>query len=191
MNTIQAEKRDFSKKAKQLRREGIIPGSVYGGPLKESVCLQMKNADVRKLLMSKRVGSRVTVELHGKNIPAQIKDKSVDTLTGAIQNLDFQALKADQKVNSVVHILLENTDKVTELLEFTLTEIPYAALPAHMIDTITIDVDGMPVGTTITVGDLKELNNDDIELQVDKDEMILKIVEKPMILDEESETAAE
>ena len=77
------------------------------------------------------------------------------------------------------------------MLEHNLTEIPYAALPAHMIDTITIDVDGMPVGTTITVGDVKELNNDDIDLQIDKDEMILKIVEKTMMPDEEAEEAAE
>ena len=45
-----------------------------------------------------------------------------------------------------------------------LTEIPYAAFPKDMIDTITIDVDGMPVGTVLTVGDIPELVSDKIEL---------------------------
>ena len=49
MNTIQVEKRDFSKKAKQLRRGGIVPGSIYGGPLKE-----LNNDDIECRLARKK-----------------------------------------------------------------------------------------------------------------------------------------
>lgn len=189
--TIEASKRDFSKKAKQLRRMGFVPGSVYGGALKEAVSLQLAEPAVRKLLTTKMVGSRVTLMLDGKKIPVQIKDRSIDTLTNTIETIDFQALKADQKVNSVVHILLENTDKVTAVLEHMLTEVPYAALPADMIDTVTIDVDGLPVGTSVTVGDIKELQNDKLELQIDKDEMVFKIIEKNTVVEEEPATVEE
>ena len=44
-----------------------------------------------------------------------------------------------------------------------------------MIDTITVDVDGMPVGTVLTIGDIPELNTEKIKLRVDKSEIILRI----------------
>ena len=47
-----------------------------------------------------------------------------------------------------------------------------------MIDTITIAVDGMAVGTVITVADIPELMNDKINLQVEKEELVLRIIGK-------------
>ena len=51
-------------------------------------------------------------------------------------------------------------------------------LPKDMIDTITLDLDGMPIGTVITVADLPELQNPALDLQVPADEIVLRIVEK-------------
>ena len=60
-------------------------------------------------------------------------------------------------------------------------EIPYASLPADMIDTITLDVAKIPVGAMVTVGDIPQLNSDNIELQVKTDEIVLRINAKRMI----------
>ncbi len=191
MNVINVTNRDFTLKAKQLRRSGFVPGSVFGGPLAESVSLQIPENEARKLIQEMHEGSRLKLDLDGKIIPVQLKEKAVNTLNNEIMHLNFQALKADQKVNSVIHIVLENTEKVTQVLEKMLMEIPYAALPHDMIDTITIDVDGMAVGTVVTVGDIKELNDDKIELQVDKDEIIMRIIDKSFAAPVEEEPAEE
>ena len=164
MDVIRVDNRDFTVKAKKLRRSGVVPGSVFGGPLTDAVSLQIDEGSVRKLFSHKREGSKVKLELDGKIIPVQIKEKSVNTLNNEILHVSFQALAADQKVNSVIHLILKNADKITATLESQLTEIPYAAFPKDMIDTITIDVDGMPVGTVLTVGDIPELVSDKIEL---------------------------
>lgn len=164
MDVIRVDNRDFTVKAKQLRRSGVVPGSVFGGPLTDAVSLQIDEGAVRKLFSHKREGSKVKLELDGKIIPVQIKEKSVNTLNNEILHVSFQALAADQKVNSVIHLILKNADKITATLVSQLTEIPYAAFPKDMIDTITIDVDGMPVGTVLTVGDIPELVSDKIEL---------------------------
>ena len=102
----------------------------------------------------KREGSKLKIVLDGQQIPVQIKEKAVNLLNNDILHLSFQALQADQKVNSVIHIFLTNTEKVTDALERMLMEIPYASLPEDMIDTITVDVEGMPCGTVLTVGDV-------------------------------------
>ncbi|MDD3430348.1 MAG: 50S ribosomal protein L25/general stress protein Ctc, partial [Oscillospiraceae bacterium] len=166
MNVITVNKRDLTVKAKQLRRSGMVPGSVFGGPLTDSISLQIDEATVRKLFREKREGSKLKIDLDGKLILVQIKEKAVNTLSNEILHISFQALKADRKVNSVIHILLKNTEKVTESLEKALMEIPYAALPEDMIDTITIDVDGMAAGSVITVVDIPELESEKIDLQV-------------------------
>ncbi len=178
MSVITVEKRDFAIKAKQLRRSGIVPGSVFGGPLPDSISIQMNEATARKLVQSKREGSKLKLDLDGQLILVQIKEKTVNTLNNEILHISFQALKADQKVKSVIHIILKNTEKIMESLEAMLLEIPYAALPEDMIDTITIDVDKMGVGTIITVGDIPQLVSDKIDLQVGKEEIVLRIRER-------------
>ena len=178
MDVIRVDNRDFTVKAKQLRRSGFVPGSVFCGPLTDAVSLQIDEGTVRKLFSHKREGSKVKLELDGKIIPVQINEKSVNTLNNEILHVSFQALAADQKVNSVIHLILKNADKITATLVSQLTEIPYAAFPKDMIDTITIDVDGTPVGTVLTVGDIPELVSDKIELQVATDEIVLRIIDR-------------
>ena len=106
MNTITVEKRDFSVKAKHLRRNGQIPGSVFGGPLKESISLQIDESTARQLVRHKREGSKLKLELDGKVIPVQIREKSIDNLNNEILHFRFQALAPNQPVSSVIHIFL-------------------------------------------------------------------------------------
>ena len=178
MDTIKATKRDMTVKAKHLRKNGLVPGNVYGGSLAESISIQMKEADVRKCAVGKHVGSRLNLDLDGQIIPVQVKENSVNSMTGVINNVSFQALKAGHKVNSVVVIHLENTDKqVSAMVEQMVNEIAYSALPRNMVDTINIDVDGLPIGTVITVADVPELMSDTLELQIPTDEIIVRISE--------------
>ena len=98
----------------------------------------MDEATACKLVRYKREGSKLKLDLDRRIISVQIKEKTVNILNGEILHISFQAPKADQKVNSVIHIILKNTEKITDLLEKMLLEIPYASLLEDMIDTIKI-----------------------------------------------------
>lgn len=175
MENINVQKRDFAVKAKRLRRLGIVPGSVFGKSLSESIAIQMDEGTARKLFLKKREGSKLLLNIDGEVVLVQIKEKSINTLSNEISHMSFQALKSDEKVNSVIHIFLENDEVFGGLLEKMSMEIPYASLPGDMIDTITIDVEGLKTGDILTVKDVKELMNDKIELQISENEMILRI----------------
>ena len=41
-----------------------------------------------------------------------------------------------------------------------------------------VDVEGMPCGTVLTVGDIPELNSGKLDLQADKTEIVLRISDK-------------
>ena len=118
-------------------RSGRAVGAVSYTHL--DVYKRQEEADARRLVEQKREGSKLKIVLDGQQIPVQIKEKAVNLLNNDILHLSFQALQADQKVNSVIHIFLTNTEKVTDALERMLMEIPYASLPEDMIDTITVD----------------------------------------------------
>lgn len=175
MNTINVKKRDFSLKAKQLRKNGYVPGSVFGGPLKESISLQIDAVTALQLVRNEREGSKLDIRLDEKTIPVQIKEKTVNTMNNEILHISFQALTEDQPVNSIIHIIFKNAEKLTAILEKVITEIPYMSLPKNMIDTITIDVDGMPVGTALTIGDIPEINDEKIMLKLDKEDVVLRV----------------
>lgn len=178
MENISVQKRDFTVKAKKMRRLGMIPGNVFGKSLPESLSIQLEETTARRLIRQKREGSKLSLDLDGKIIPVQIKEKSFNPLNVEILHISFQALTTDEKVNSVIHILLANDKKLGGQLEKLLMEIPYASLPGDMIDTITIDADGLKTGVILTVKDIPELMSDKIELQVDTDEIVLRISER-------------
>ncbi|HKM35290.1 MAG TPA: 50S ribosomal protein L25/general stress protein Ctc [Lachnospiraceae bacterium] len=178
MENISVQKRDLAVKAKKVRSLGMVTGSVIGKSLSESISIQMEETVARKLLRQKREGSKIVLNIDGQVILVQIKEKTMNTLNNQILDITFQALTSDEKVNSVIHVLLANDDIVVGQLEKMLLEIPYASLPEDMIDTITLDLDGIKMGTTITVKDIPELMSDKIELQVDLDETILRLREK-------------
>ena len=170
METICVQRREGAIKAKKLRRLGFIPANVFGKSLPDPISIQLKESDARRLIHQKREGSKLMLDLEGTGLPVTIK--------GQIQHISFQALTADEKVNSVIHILLVNDDKIPGQLDKMLMEIPYASLPGDMIDTITVDLDGITVGTILTVKDIPELMSDKIELKVDSEEIVLRVSER-------------
>lgn len=178
MENMNVWKRDFTVKAKKMRRLGMVPGSVFGKALSEPISIQMEEAAARRLFRQKREGSKLMLNVEGQMIPVQIKEKTLNTLNGEILHISFQALLADEKVNSVIHILLANDELFGGQLEKMLMEIPYASLPDDMIDTITIDVGSMETGEVLTVKDIPELTSDKISLQVDMSEVVLRISER-------------
>lgn len=178
MDIIMAETRNPETKAKQLRRSGIIPCVISGADLKESLSIQLDQNTARQLKRTKRNGSKVDIQADGKIYHTLIRDLEYNSLNDAIVHISFHVLDAAKKVNSVADIVLLNKDKVQGVLEQMQMKVPHAAVPQYLLDTVTVDLAGVPIGTTITVGDIPEFQSDKIELQVDPDSIVLRIRDK-------------
>ena len=189
MQVVTVEKREASEKAKHLRKAGWVPGNVFGGPVKEAVSVKIAEKDADKIVKNLREGSRLILNLDGVKQHVQIKEIDSNAVKNEILNISFQALQADQKVNSIINIFFTNIEKIHSVMDEELIEIPYAALPADMIDTITIDMANVQPGTSITVADIPELQTDKIELLVDPDSLVVKVNELVAIPDEEEAEA--
>ena len=144
MITLKAEKRNPNVKAKKLRREGYVTGSLSGKEMKEPVALQFDGAEAAKFIKANKEGTQIYLDIDGEKVDALVKNIDYNPIEKQLMALDFQALVAGEKVSTTVAVKLEHADLVQGIVEQELEEIHYKADPANLLDTIVIDFNGYP-----------------------------------------------
>ena len=191
MDTINVQKRDPGLKANHVRKAGFVPCSVYGGALEHAISIQMAQQDANNLLLHNGDGSKVQLKLDGEVLTTQIKEATRNFNNRNVEHISFQALKAGQPVNSVVHIHLANAENCPGIVEHMTYEVAYTALPRNMIESVTVDLAGKGIGTVITLADIPELNTGKITMHLPSDSIVLRIMEARTAPVEEETEAAE
>ena len=193
MNTLKAEKRDMSIKAKKLRREGFVTGCIFGREMKESIPLKMLKGDVEKLLKTEGKGGRVALTVDGQTYDALIKEVDFNPLKGGVDEMDFQALVSTEKVHSSAEIHLINADKlVAGVPQQMLHEVDFKALPSALVEKIELDIGALKVGDTIRVADLDIAKDKDVDLTTDPEATVVTVTEvRGAAAETEDEDAAE
>ena len=192
MNTLKAEKRNMSIKAKTLRKEGFVTGCIFGRELEESIPLKMEKSEVDRLLKAEGKGGRGALQVDGKTYDALIKEVDYNAMKGWVDELDFQALVGTEKVHSSAEIHLINEGKlVAGIPQQMLHEINYKALPASLVEKIELDVGNLKVGDTIRVKDLEIAKDNNIDLMTDLESTVVTVTELRVVADEASEDAGE
>ena len=176
MNTLKAEKRSMDVKAKKLRREGFVTGNVFGREMEGSLPVKMQKSDVERLLKTDHKGSQIMLNVDGKDYDVLIKEIQCNSMAARVDEIDFQALVSDEKVNSVAEVILENHDKVAEgVVQLLVSEIPYKAYPADLVDSVKIDVGQMHVGDSVKVKELEIAKNSRIEIAEDPEAAVVVV----------------
>ena len=176
MNTLKAEKRDLSVKAKRLRREGYVTGNIFGKEIEGSIPIKMDKLEAQKFLKTNMKGSRAALMVDGQNYDVLIKEIDYDSMKNQINEIDFQALVSGEAVHSVAEVILINHDKIQSgVLQQHLSEISYKALPSSLVEKVEIDVGDMKIGACIKVADLPIASDKDVTLGVDPEEIVVTL----------------
>ena len=163
-------------KAKKLRREGYVTGNLFGREIEGSLPIQMTKKAVDQLLKTDNKGSQIMLEVDGKTYDALIKEVDYNAMANRVDEIDFQALVSTEKVHSTAAVQIENREKVLEgALQECLEEIEYKALPAALVDHVTVDVAGMKVGDVIRVKDLEISKNPDVDIHTDPEAIVVMV----------------
>jgi large subunit ribosomal protein L25 len=112
MYVLHAEKRKPNFSAKQIKKQGLIPGNVYGKNLDGSLLIQLNQNDVRRLLKSKTAGNKLTLSVDGQEYFVLMKEIGRSSTGDKIENLSFQVLNKDEKVVSSARVKLLNKEKI-------------------------------------------------------------------------------
>lgn len=177
MNTLKAQRRETTEKAKKLRREGYVTGNLFGRQIEGSILLKIEKKEAERIMRECMKGSQIMLEVEGKEYDVLIKEMDYDAMTRSILEMDFQELVKGEKVHSVAEIILHNKDKVIEgALEQLLEEVAYKATPEHLVDKIDVDCSTLHLGDTITVGDLAIAKNKDVDVVTHLDSIVVTVL---------------
>jgi large subunit ribosomal protein L25 len=149
-----------SAESRRLRREGVVPGVLYGDG--EPVPISIAERELRRALTgSAGLHSILDVEIDGKGSThaSILKEYQVDPVRGLVTHVDLQEVRLDRAISASVTVLLlggEDAPGVREggVLSQPLREVTVEALPLEVPEHLDIDVSGMEIGGTLRVSDL-------------------------------------
>lgn len=175
MADLQSKKRDINIKGKKLRREGIIPCVLYGKHLPESINLQVAQKDAEHFLKEHSSGAKLELIVGRKKHMVLLKEITYVPVSNSVEHMSFMDLTAGEKVTASAHIILLHKDKVEGIIQHSISDISYSALPPDLIDNIEIDMTGYKHGSVIKVRDLPIAENDKLEIHTPLDDIIITI----------------
>ena len=156
---LKVEKRKIlGKQVKKLRRDGILPGNVYGKEIK-SASVQVPLKEFQTVFNEAGETGLVDLDLEGKIIPVLIQNVQSDYKNNVL-HADFYQVNLKEKVKAMVPLEIVGEPKaVTEklgLLINVLSEAEVEALPEDLPEKIEVNVEHLAaVDDQITVADLK------------------------------------
>ena len=156
---VRERDRRGSADARRLRKEGFIPGVLYGrGNQPHAICVPER--ELRRVLTGQGgLHAILDVVLEGqKTTHASIlKDYQQDPIRGHISHIDLQEVRLDQPIQaSVVVQLVGEPEGAKEggVLSQVQREINVEALPMEIPEHLDLDVSGMAIGDTLRLADL-------------------------------------
>src|SRR5438128_9465828 len=155
---VRERERRGSADARRLRRQGFIPGVLYGKG-KQPHAISIPERELRRVLTgSSGLHAILDVVLEGqKTTHASIlKDFQQDPLRGHISHVDLQEVRLDQTIQASVNVqLVGEPEGVKEggVLSQVQREINVEALPMEIPEHIDLDVSGRAMGETLSLSD--------------------------------------
>ena len=179
---VRAREKRGSAESRRLRKEGLIPGVLYGnGKQAQAICIPER--ELRRALTGPgglHAILDVTVEGQGTTHASILKDYQQDPLRGHISHVDFHEVRLDQPIHASVTVQLVGEPagaKEGGVLSQVQREVNVEALPMEIPEHLELDVSGMAIGDTLRLADLSAL--DGVTFLDDPDETVLATVTLP------------
>jgi len=189
---LAAESRtEFGKgAARRVRREGKVPGVVYGHGT-DPVHVTLPGHDLLLALRTPNV--LISLDLDGKTELAIPKAVQRDAIKGFLEHVDLLLVKRGEKVTVEVFVQTEGElAPGSFLVENVLNTLTVEAEATHIPESVTVSIEGLEAGASIHAKDIKLPKG--TTLAIDEDAVVIQILsaqaEEPAA-EGESEAAAE
>jgi large subunit ribosomal protein L25 len=157
--TLTADERSErgTRATKRLRREGLVPGVVYGGRDGECTAFKVESRALRQVLVD---GSAlIDLEVGGKTRPVIVKDQQLHPVREELLHIDLLEVRLDEKIQTQVAVHIEGTEeapgvKEGGVLEHVTHQLNIEALPTAIPEAIVVDVSGMEIAGTMQLSEL-------------------------------------
>ena len=187
-----------TRATKRLRREGLVPGVVYGGGDGDAVSFKVDSRVLRQVLVD---GSAlIDLEVDGQTRPVIVKDQQLHPVRDEVMHIDLLEVRLDEKIQTTVGVQVEGVEeapgvKEGGVLEHVTHQLNIEALPTAIPDSIVVDVSGMEIAATMHLSEVPAPEG--VEFLDDPEETIIATVvvptevEEPEEIEEETELVGE
>src|SRR3989338_2030385 len=159
--TVKKRAEQGTRPVRRLRRQGLVPGIVYGREM-EPLAVSVNQRELTRLFHSKHgEHALVTLRLQDSKSwekPALVHAIQHDPVDGHVVHVDFHAILLTQRVKVKVPVLLTGESAGVKqeggVLEHFLREIEVECLPTNIPAGVEFDVSAMQIGDTVHVNDL-------------------------------------
>lgn len=172
-NTVYQVSKRSGVKAKKLRREGIIPGVVYGREFKESVPLEMTLTEANKLLKENTKTSIIRLDGLGKPVNVIVKEVQRNGATFLPEHIDFQAISLREVISVTVPVTVLGEESLTHrrlLFQPNLQELVLKGPAEDLPEKLEIDVSELNFEDKVHLSALTLPEG--IEVEAEEDELL-------------------
>ena len=181
-----------SRSTRRLRRDGYVPGVVYGG---EGDCVSFKVGarDLRAALVSGSAVIDLKVGSAGAR-PVIVKDQQNHPVRGEVLHVDLLEVNLREKIATAVRVDLVGAEEAPGAQEGGIVsqetnELNIEALPTDIPEVITVDVSHLEAAATLTLAEITAPEG--VEFLDDPEETIIATVTVPTEEPEEPEIEEE
>ena len=180
---VQERESRGSAESRRLRKQGLIPGVLYGRG-KTPHAISVPERELRRVLTGAGgLHAILDVELEGQKTthPSILKEFQQHPVKGGIVHIDLQEVRLDQPIEArvVVELVGDEPVGVTEggVLSQVNREVTVQALPMEIPEHLELDVSRMAIGDTLRLADLPP--REGVEYLDDPEETVLATVTMP------------
>jgi large subunit ribosomal protein L25 len=147
--------------ARQARREGNVPGIVYGGG-KDPIAINVNyNMLLKKLKAGRFLQTLFNLKVEGQeDVRVICRNVQRDVVKDLPTHLDLMRLKRTSRIALYIHVTFENQDKAPGFrkggtLVVVRPEVELEVTAGDIPDHITVDLTGREIGDVIHIGDIE------------------------------------
>lgn len=161
VNAVERE-RSGTSAVRRMRREGLVPGVVYGGEA-PNVNIKFDHNKILHSLENETFHSSILeMVIDGKSEKVVLRDYEVHPASDVkIMHVDFQRVSSKEKLSMTVplHFVGEEECEGVKMdggvVFHIMNELDIVCLPADLPEAIEVDISKLHLGDTITLGELQ------------------------------------
>ena len=177
-----------SRPARRMRREGLVPGVLYGGG-GDPVSFSVGARELRAALAARGAVLELSVD-GARAVPAVLKDMQRHVVRGELVHVDLVRVRLDQPIQAAVAVVLHGAEEAPGVrdggvLEHVTHSVQVEALPTSIPESIEHDVSEMVIGDTLLLSALTAPEG--VTLLGELDEIVIATLTPPRLRVESDE----
>jgi large subunit ribosomal protein L25 len=180
-----------SRSMRRLRREGRVPGVLYGGT-GDPVPFDVDARELRHALQG--AGAVLELAIGSDTDTAVVKDTQRHPVRGETMHLDLVRVRMDVAIQATAILELEGVEEAPGIveggvLEQVTREVTVEALPGDIPESIKHDASGLEIAATLTLGEISAPPN--VKIVDDPETVVATVVIPRLVVETEDEIETE